>query len=234
MADVPTLITRIRLKLLEVSASFWSDAELLEHINAAASDLWRAICDNFQDYFFEVDDVTMAADATTLTSVPTNVAKIEGIEPADMERYPSIKFVPKKYTSAEFQAARARSAQDPSQAGVVYYAPTGAGAPVGAPTIYVAPKLSASLALKLIHTPTTPKLTNAVGQENPIPGESDDAIAAYAIAHALAKERDDKSPHPDWLAKYATEKTNILTFLTPRQNDEPDVAEGVHEVFIDG
>ncbi len=51
------------------------------------------------------------------------------------------------------------------------------------------------------------------------------------IAHALAKERPDRKPDPDWLALYATEKTNIEVFVTPRQEDEPDVAEGVHEMF---
>lgn len=234
MADIPTLITRARRKLLESTASFWTDDELLEHANDAISDLWRAICDNHQDYFFEVDDVTMAASTGTLSSVPTNVAKVLGIEPADMSTYPGLKFFPKAYNSAEFQAARAQSAVDPNTGHTIFYAVTGAGGPVGAPTIYVAPKVTSAVSLKLTHTPTTPKLTNAVGQENPIPGESDAAIVAYMIAHGLAKERDDKTPHPDWLAKYGTEKTNILTFLTPRQNDEPDVAEGVHELWIDG
>lgn len=232
--DVPELITQVRDKLLESTESFFADSVLLHHINSAIADLWRAISDNFQDYFFEIDDVTMAASTGTLSSVPTNVAKVLGIEPANMQTYPGLKFFPKPYNSAEFQAARAQSSVDPNSGHVIFYAITGAGGPVAAPTIYVAPTLTSAVALKLIHTPTTPKLTNAVGQENPIPGESDDAIIAYTVAHALAKEREDKTPHPDWLAKYATEKANILTFLTPRQNDEPDVAEGVHELFIDG
>lgn len=226
------ILVAVRDKLLEQTASFFEDARLLEHVNAAIADLWRAISDNFQDYFFEIDTVSMAANGTTLSSVPTNLAKVLGIEPADMGTYGALKFVPRGYNSAEFQSARAQAAIDPASGGIIFYAITGAGGPVGAPTIYVAPKLSSTVSLSLIHTPTLAKIV--AGDSNPIPGESDDAIIAYTIAHALAKEQEDKAPHPGWLAKYATEKVNILTFLTPRQEDEPDVAEGVHEMFIDG
>lgn len=232
--DVPTIIVAVRDKLLETTESFFADARLLEHINAAIADLWRAISDNHQDYFFALAACTMPASGASLTGLPTNVAKVLGIEPASLANYGGIKFFPKSYNSAAFQTARAQAAVSPSTGGTIFYAITGAGGPIGAPTIYVAPAVSSELALTLQYTPTTPKLTNAVGQNNPIPGESDDAIISYVIAHALAKEREDKTPHPDWLAKYATEKANILTFLTPRQEDEPDIAEGVHELFIDG
>jgi hypothetical protein len=235
MADTVALVARVRRNLVEGTASYWTDAEIVDHINKGIGDLWRAICDNFQDYFFAINEsVTQASATATLSSVPTNVAKVNGIEPLVGQSYPNLKYTPKTYNHPAFAAARAADNIDPTQGGEVYYALTGAGAPVGAPTIYVAPKFNATVALRLIYTPTTPKLTTAAGQENPVPGESDLALEAWATAHALAREREDRKPDPDWIAIYGTEKTNILTFLTPRQNDEPDVAEAVHAPWIDG
>ena len=46
---------------------------------------------------------------------------------------------------------------------------------------------------------------------------------AWTVAFARAKEREDRSPDPAWLAIYATEKQNILTRLTPRQTQEPEI-----------
>jgi hypothetical protein len=62
---------------------------------------------------------------------------------------------------------------------------------------------------------------------NPIPGESDQALIAYIVAFARAKEREDRSPDPNWIAVYANEKQSILTRLTPRQSQEPDVVEAL-------
>jgi hypothetical protein len=227
------IIGQARKTLVEGTAFYWTDAELLIHLNLGIKDLWRAISDNFQDYFFAVSEaVTFAANATTLSNVPANVAKVASIEPVDQEAYPSMKFFPRAFNSADAQTARAQAASDPSQLGPVFYSLTGAGAPVGAPTIYAAPKTSATVSLRMSYTPTTPTIVAA--DANPVPGESDDALIAWVIAHGLAREREDRKPDPDWIAKYSTEKQNILTFLSPRQNDEPDVAEGVHEPWING
>jgi hypothetical protein len=227
------ILAHARIHLVEATAFYWTDAELIVHLNLGIKDLWRAISDNFQDYFFTVSNtVSMAASATTLSSVPTDVAKVNSIEPVDMESYPSMVFFPRSYNSPDMQNARARSAIDASQVGPIYYAMTGAGAPIGAPTIYVAPKISAAVTLSMCYVPTTPTIVAA--DSNPVPGESDDGLIAWVVAHALAREREDRKPDPDWIAKYSTEKQNILTFLTPRQNDEPDVVEGVHEPWIAG
>jgi hypothetical protein len=227
------IIAHIRGHIVEPTAFYWTDAQLLTHINLGIKDLWRAISDNFQDYFFEINEaVIQAASATTLSSVPTNVAKVNLIEPVNQEGYPQLHYFPRSYNSADMQTARAQSAQDPAQCGPIFYAVTGAGAPVGAPTIHVAPKISASVTLRIAFTPTTPTIIAA--DNNPVPGESDDALIAWGVAHALAREREDRKPDPDWIAKYATEKANVLTFLTPRQNDEEDIVEAVHEPWIAG
>jgi hypothetical protein len=227
------IIAHARVHLVEATQFYWTDAELITHLNLGIKDLWRAISDNFQDYFFEVSEtVSFAANATTLSGVPTNVAKVLSIEPVDQEAYPTLKFFPRSFNHVDAQNARAQAASDPSSLGSVFYSLTGAGAPVGAPTIYAAPKTSATVALRMAFTPTTPTIVAA--NNNPVPGESDDALIAWTVAHALAREREDRKPDPDWIAKYSTEKTNILTFLSPRQNDEPDVAEGVHEPWING
>lgn len=232
---VTQLIVEVRDKLLEGTASFYTDARLVAHINAAIADLWRAIADNFQDYFFSVStSVTLAASANVLANVPTDVAKIGGIEPLQLSSYGSLKFRPADYNSAQFQNARAADPLDASGGGIIYYAPTGAGGPVGAPVIYIAPAVSSAIGIRLIYTPTVPQVSVAGNEANPVPGQSDQAIISFVVAHALAREREDRKPDPDWLGLYATEKANILTFLAPRQNDEPDVAEGLHDVYNGG
>jgi hypothetical protein len=227
---VATLLTRIRQRLRESSAAFWTDAELIAILNGGTSDLWRAINDNFQDYFLTVDatNVSQAASTATLTGVPTNVSIVRGIEPRVLSNFPSLHYRPKTYNHPDFQAARAMSAQDPSLGGVVFYAIAGAGGPVAAPTIYVAPLLSSAVPLRLTFVPTLTPLDDSA-DENPIPGESDNALVAWGVAYALAKESDDNMPHAGWLGIYASEKTNLLTFLTPRQTDEDDVAEAIFE-----
>ena len=106
---VQTLIDMSRRHLVEASASFWSDAELVALCNRGMRDLWRAINDNFQDYFFTVDDtnVSLAADGTSLSGVQADVAIIRGIEPRVLSSYPDIIFKPKNYNHPDFAAARA-------------------------------------------------------------------------------------------------------------------------------
>jgi hypothetical protein len=227
------LLTAARDKLLESTENFWTDAELLRHLNFGIKDLWRAISDNQQDYFFTTaTGITMAASTSTLSGLPTDVAKVLGIEPVTMESYPALKFFPRKYNAPDMQAQRALPAQDPTSTGPIFYAVTGAGAPIGAPTIYVAPIVSSAVPLRLMYTPTTPTIVAA--NANPVPGESDDALVAWIVAHALGREREDRKPDPDWLSKYANEKKNILTFLAPRQEDEPDYAEAIFELWTEG
>lgn len=234
---ISAIITAVRYKLLETTASFWSDAELIVHANAAVRDLWRAVSDKHQDYFFTVTSdtvtpVTMAASTGTLSNVPAGVAKVLGIEPVSQSSYPRMNFFPRKFNHPDMIAARNVDDQDPQSAGPIFYSITGAGAPIAAPTIYVGPKISSAVTLRLTYVPVCSTL--AASDANPIPGESDTAIINYVIAHALAKERPDRKPDPDWLELYATEKTNVEVFVTPRQEDEPEIVEGVHESYMDG
>lgn len=227
------IVDEARKTLLESTASFWTDAELLAHVNNGIADLWRAFADNYQDYWFAKDEtILMAANAAVLSSsgtFPTNVAKVQAIEPLDRDSYPQLNFFPRAYASVDASNARAAQAVDPSQAGKIYYSITGAGGPIGAPTIYVAPRVSSQVTLRLIYTPSIPKI--ALADANPVPGESDRALINYVIAQGLAKEREDRKPDPDFLVLYATEKSNLTTFVAPRQEDEPQVVEALFERY---
>jgi hypothetical protein len=233
---MPTLLsairTRVRTELREPVASYWSDAELLDHLVAGVKDLWRTLgpaC--YQKYKFkQALDVTLAANATQLSTVPADCGVVLGIEPLSLSGRTGPVFRKADYLGADMQMARAQSAQDPSQVGRIFYDVTEEGAPVAAPVILVAPKISATLALRLIYVPTTALLT--ADSANPIPGESDNALFAWGLAYARAKERDDRSPDPNWLAVYATEKTNIEVALKPRSGDtdgEDDVSAAFFE-----
>ncbi len=217
--------------LNETTARFWTAAEIISIQNKGIKDLWGAILDLYQEHYLTIDttNVSIAADTETLTGVPTDVFRVFLIEPkttAITGTYRNIEFAPKDYNSADFRQARAMGSVDPNQTQVIYYALSGAGAPVGAPTVLIAPTLSSAIAagqIRFAYNPTIP--LKVTGDANPIPGESDQALVAWTVAYARAKEREDRSPDPNWLAVYATEKQNILTRLTPRQTQEPDVVE---------
>ena len=225
------LETQARRHLLETSASFWSSAELIDLANRGIKDLWGAVLDLHQEHFLTNDITTIAISASTgsLSSVPTDVFRVHLIEPKDTSSsgaYRGLIFVPRDYNSPDFIAARALGDVDGTQNQIIFYCVTSAGAPVGAPTILIAPTLSAAIAagsFRFVYVPILADKT--ASQDNPIPGESDQAIVAWMVAYARAKEREDRSPDPNWLAVYGTEKQNLLTRLTPRQTQEPDIVE---------
>ncbi len=229
------LETAVRYHLRESTASFWSSAEIVSHLNSGIKDLWRSVSDLGQEHFLTIDitNVSQAASALTLTGVPADVHKVYLIEPRDLSSTSTsggLIYRPKDYNHPDFQSARSLAAQCPSNRTVLYSVIT-AGGPVAAPTIYVAPKLNAAVNLTLVYVPVQATLTAA--GTNPIPGESDNALIALAVSFCRAKEREESSPDPEGLAVYATEKQNLLTSLTPRQVQEPQYVEGVFEAFSD-
>lgn len=204
---------------------FWSDTELTDLATLGIHDLWGAILDVHGEHYLTIDEtnVSLAANATSLTGVPTDCFRVYLIEPRDTTSSGSTKgvnFVPRKFNSDQFKAARTRTAVDPSTGQIVYYSVSNVGAPIAAPTILTAPKLSSVVLLRFAYNPVL-----TVGTSNPIPGESDNALKAWIIAYARAKEREDRLPDSGWLAVYSTEKQSILVRLTPRQEQEPDVVE---------
>jgi hypothetical protein len=225
------VIGRVRDNILEPQPRFWSDMELLDHIVAGVRDLWRDIVDLKQEHFLTVDatNVSLAASTATLTGVPSDVHKIYQIEPRDLTTSSSnvgLVFSPLDYNDKKFQSARGSSNIDPSN-DTIYYAITAAGGPVGAPTIYVAPKVTTAVLLNFVYVPTLGTLTEA--SNIPIPGEASNALVAWGMAFARAKERDDRSPDPNWLAIYATEKQHLLQSLGLRQYQEPATVDAVFE-----
>ena len=228
--------TQARRHLLETTAGFWTSAELIDIMNQGIKDLWGAAIDLHQEHWFTNDatNVTMAANTATISGIPSDVFRIILLEPRDVSSGATgrnVLFVNKDYNSREAIAARSMSAIDAnvSGGGVVYYSPTQAGAPVGAPTVYCAPQITATLNLRLVYVPIQAAVASS--GNNPIPGESDNALIAWTIAYARAKEREDRSPDPNWLAVYGTEKQNVLVRLKPRDESEPDNVEGMFEGF---
>ena len=229
-----TIISRARKTLVEETVSatpFWTDAELLEHAINGCRDLWKGIVDVYQDHFLTIDltNVSLPASATTASGVPSDCFRIKFIEPRDMGTYVNTFFFPKDYASDEFRRLRTLSAQDP-QGCIFNYDLVGAGPPVATPTLYIAPKVNSALNLAVGYIASIPSnLTTA--SNNPVPGESDHALEAWIIAWGRAKEREDRSPDPEWIKIYGDEKLGILTVVTPRQEDEPEVVEGLFEDY---
>lgn len=219
-----------------ITQAAWTDAELLELAIRGVTDMWAAIIDLNQWHYATIDEsnVSLAASGTSLTGVPTDVFRILLIEPRDTTNTNTarnIRFVPKDYNSPDFQNARAESALDPTGDVIIFYAMTGAGSPIAAPTIRTAPVISSALTLRFCYVPSLPVTTYTTTDTNPIPGESNNALVAWIVAYARAKEREDRSPDASWLSIYATEKQSLLVRMTPRQTQEPEHVEGLFEGY---
>lgn len=218
-----------RQRLEEPTPRFWSSDELTGIINAGIKDLWREGVNVKQEHFLTVDDtnVSLAASTDTLTGIPTDTYRIYLIEPRSHTTNRNLEFLPADFNSAEFRGSRVRDAIDPNN-DVIYYAITNQGAPVGSPTIRVAPQVNSAVNLLFVYVPTiSSSLTT--NSDVPIPGEADNALVAWTVAYARAKERDDRAPDPAWLTLYANERARLIASLGIRQQQEPEVVRGLYE-----
>jgi hypothetical protein len=236
---VASIITQARAQLVELTPRYWTDVELKDIFKLGVMDLWGAILDLHQDHYFEVIEdegpsgVKLAANATQLTGVPNDCFRVMLIEPLRTNLDPfaglSCAFVPRKYNHPDFVSARSwGNTESALTAGVIYYDVTGPGAPIAAPKIRTAPMIATTIPLRLAYYPML-----EVNDINPVPGGSDNALKAWTIAYANAKEGPQGARIPDagWLAVYATEKQTILTRMTPRQDQEADVADGLFDNY---
>lgn len=219
------LLTQVRNQLRELTPRFWSNDELTAIMQNGVTDLWGAILDVHGKHFFKRNAQTpvLKANDDKISGIPDDCFRVLGIEPRDISVDGSgrnIRFIPRSYTHPEFEYARTRSAADQGLGGIVYYDASGAGWPVDDMQILTAPILSADLPLRLIYNPGI-----VLGSVNPIPGGSDNALKAWTIAYARAKDSESQIPDPGWLSVYGTEKQLILTRITPRQEQEPEVVE---------
>jgi hypothetical protein len=222
------LIDQVRAtNLIEPVAGYWSDDELAVILANGAKDLWRRIVDLYEHHFITLDEtnVSLAASTPSLTGVPADVYRVVSIEPRTLgESNPNtgLIFQPRDWNSPDFTQARGATPITPSN-NSIYYCLFGVGGPISAPTVRISPRVTSAVLITLAYNYTLPALTKA--STNPIPGESDNALKAWLTAYAKAKDRDDSAPDPEWLAIYATEKTNLIIGLAPRQIQEPEVAE---------
>ena len=221
LSDIETLVRQTTL--IESSPNFWSSAELISLINLGIKDLWRDIVDLKQEHYLTIDttNVTLPASSSVMVGVPKDVHKVYMIEPRDMSENGSnhgLLFQPRDYNSEAFQMARSTENMDPSN-GIIYYAVHKQGAPVDAPEVRVAPQVTSAVNIAFCYVPTLATLP-ADGIV-PIPGEADNALVAWTVAFARAKESESRAPDPSWLAIYATEKAHLLQSLGLRQYQEP-------------
>jgi hypothetical protein len=220
------IVAEVRDALIETTASFWSADELLAIMHHGIRDLWGTILDSHGEHYLLVDETHVRAVAgdAELQGVPVGCFRVQLLEARES---PSdgglqVRFVPRKYNSPEFAAARA--AGDQSSPGVIYYAVSGIGAPVEPPIIRIAPTLSTNLDLRLAYNGVL-----EIGEFNPIPGDADHALKAWTLAYAMAKESETRTPDAGWLSIYATEKQSILVRIVPRQEQEPEYVEAMFE-----
>lgn len=224
---------QVRLHLVETTASFWSSAELVNHMNSGIRDLWRDVVDLKAEHFLTIDNtnVSLAPNTSTLTGVPADVHKVHMIEPRDVTANGTsrgVGFRPLDYNHGDFQNARSCAPQEPANT-TIFYAVTGRGGPVSAPVIYVAPQVSSAIPVSFVYVPTL--VPSIAADNNPIPGESDNALIAWTVAFARAKERENRGPDPEWLSIYATEKQHLLQSLGLRQLQEPMTVDAMFERY---
>lgn len=218
---ISSLIPTVRLHLVEPTARFWSDAELTALAILGIKDLWKAIADLKQNHFITLNNsVTLQPNSNQLSGVPSDVHKIIMIEPVDLNTNgPNVGllFKPLPYQDDIFQQARGVDPIDPRN-DTIFYAVHAAGGPVGSPIIQVAPQVTSTVQCSLVYVPVLGPLDGTM--TNPIPGESDQAVIAYTVAYARAKESENRAPDPGWLSLYGQEKSMLLEALGVREYQE--------------
>lgn len=225
---IATIIADARTVLLELTARYWTDAELLSIANDGIKDLWKNVIDLYKDHIVTTDITSMSLPANTadVAGVPTDLFRVLNLEPrivGPSSTNPGLVFKYRDLTHPDFVQARASGAISPRFA-VIWYAVINAGAPVGAPTIRCAPKVTSAVNLTVEYNPVI--ANKASGDNNPIPGESDKALKHYIIAFARSKERPARDPDPEHLSIYATEARKInIALAGPRSIQEPDVVD---------
>ncbi len=230
IADIEAIV---RNRLIETTPKFWSSAELQEIEINGIKDLWRDIVDLKQEHYLTINnsDVSFPSNSNQLVGVPNDVHKIYLIEARDTTQNSNnvgLQFLPLDYNDGKFRAARSSAAIDPVSS-TIWYSISSQGAPVNAPTIICAPKVNSSVNISFCYIPTLKELTS--NSPIPIPGEANNAIVAWTVAFARAKEREDRSPDPNWLATYATEKQHLLQSLGLRQYQEPEYVTAEFEEY---
>lgn len=216
---------------------YWSDDELFNIAKRGCTDLWGAIIDLHEEHYLTTvadGSVTLASGNLQLSGVPADLFRvylIEALNPSTSY----VAFVPRARNHPEFINARTQTATtsvSPTSGVNIFYDVTGVGAPLNTPVILTAPKVSSDVQLSLTYVPILGvhgwKLDTA---NNPIPGESDNALVSWIVAYARAKERDDRMPDPAWLAIYATEKNALLTRMKPRQEQDAIYADGAFDDY---
>jgi hypothetical protein len=231
--SIASLLTQVRRQLVELTPRYWSDVELTDILKLGVVDLWGAYLDLHQDHYFNVVEdgsVFQGSGLRYLSGIPEDCFRVMLIEPLNTtvtDTTGGITYYPRKYNHPDFATARTLGTLDSAvTAGVIYYDVTGPGAPVAAPKIVVAPTIAVKLPLRFAYYPML-----TVTDYNPVPGGSDNALKAWTIAYANAKEGPQGARIPDagWLAVYATEKQTLLTRATPRQDQEPDYVDGLFD-----
>jgi hypothetical protein len=231
--QISSIIAKSRKRLIEDTASFWTDPELRDICIDGIKDLWRDIVDLKQEHYLTTNttDVSFPVSSTTLQGVPNDVHKVYMIEAADPTSNSTnvgLTFTPLDYNHKDFIRARTIGPIDPANSSI-YYAISGQGAPVNAPTITCAPQVNSAVSIAFTYVPTLGPMT-----ENsfvPIPGEADNALVAWTVAYARSKEREDRAPDTNWIGIYATEKQHLLQSLGLREYQEPSVATALFEEY---
>ena len=146
-----SIVALARAELTDPSGLEWDDFELARYAIGGVKDLWRDITPLHEDFFTVVDDtsMTLPADSTLITEVPSDVYKVTSIEPRLMST--RVNFEPRAYNSSDAKEARRYESQDIESGETVYYSIVGAGANSGSPRIYCAPPVRIDIPLSVAY-----------------------------------------------------------------------------------
>jgi hypothetical protein len=225
-----TILTDARAAINAQSDPFWSDPEILRYINRGIADVRRSINQTHQDYHFELDvTVEHQPGVDTLVNVPADCGVIYGLEVVDRAAHPLL-YVRKDWQHASFQDARQRSGLDPLTGGIIYYTATGVGAPLAAPTIRVAPPVSAVVTLRLTYQPV-PDITLGLSDNVPLPANADEALIQWTVAYMVGRQRPDQQPDATRMGLYNVEVQKIMVAIAPRDESETRTVEPLFEEY---
>ena len=197
--DVTTLRLLVRDQLDELSASFWSDAQILRYINRGKDRVWNRL-KAVNEYYCTVtrtsnDGVlTIQGESYTANAFRLLAGTSDYVLPPDFDQMSAIECITSGYTdlsitrmdinNPEFRALRSLT-DDQQPMDEIFYDIIGEPA-----TIRIAPKVNVTLNLQITYVQTLADLS-AETDRLALPNPLYQAVVDYAVSFAL---RQDRSP----------------------------------------
>lgn len=215
------MISRSRLILGDLSATKWSDPELVHYANEGMRELAKLIRTANQDFFQGTTTGTFSATTApnpTDITLPSDFAFLKDIR-ITSDGYTGIEFYALDQSDSRFQSAL--NAGSDAYPGVFYYDI------LGLQTLRLAPGSIISLAYLIEYIAVPAEMTTPLSEPTGIPEEHRDWIVTYMVMECLRSRADERLI--GFEEKASRQAARIADAVATRQRREPKYVIGYLE-----